>query len=225
MLLPSTQLRKISDQNRRKLGIPDALQDDIIGLAFKVAQMEPLPRIPIELCGAFAYQLQQTVKSEVKNMKENPALCVTTRPQGRHSKRVELTSCILFSNNTYLSLRLYGIKMSGKAPSEDDTLNVVNKMTAKKYELGPNEVFRVPFPWIMEELCVVVEVMYDGEERYEVLFSNLKQCFDQKKYAKKLQTQMIAYQLDSKHPQRNVYISCDVAAFKCLPTKDPNVPH
>lgn len=47
MILPSTQLRKISDQNRRELGIPDALQDDIIGLAFKVAAMEPLPRIPI----------------------------------------------------------------------------------------------------------------------------------------------------------------------------------
>lgn len=71
-------------------------------------------------------------------MKHNPALCVTTRPQGRDSKRVELTSCILFANNTYLTLRLYGIKNGGKNLTEDDTLNVVNKMTAKKYDVGPN---------------------------------------------------------------------------------------
>ena len=36
---------------------------------------------------------------------------------------------------------------------------------------------------------------------------------------------MVAYNYDRKQPYRNVYISCDVAAFKCLPTKDASVPH
>ncbi len=58
MVLPSEQILKIANENRRKLGISDALQDDIIGLAFKVFRMRALPRVPIELCGSFAYPLE-----------------------------------------------------------------------------------------------------------------------------------------------------------------------
>ncbi len=95
--------------------------------------------------------------------KEPPALCVTTRPQGRDSKHVKLTSCILIVNNTAISLRVFGVKLTGKKiPKEDDILNVINKRTSRCKEMKPNEVFRVPFPWLLEELCVVVEVTYDG---------------------------------------------------------------
>lgn len=36
---------------------------------------------------------------------------------------------------------------------------------------------------------------------------------------------MVGFNLDSTMPSRNLYMSCDVAAFKCLPTKDPKVPY
>ena len=36
---------------------------------------------------------------------------------------------------------------------------------------------------------------------------------------------MIAYNLDRLNPSRNIYISCDIAAFKCLPSKNKNLPH
>ena len=35
---------------------------------------------------------------------------------------------------------------------------------------------------------------------------------------------MIGYNLDASQPSRNIYISCDIAAFKCLPSKDPKIP-
>lgn len=35
---------------------------------------------------------------------------------------------------------------------------------------------------------------------------------------------MIAYILDDANFETSTYISCDISAFKCLPSKDPNVP-
>lgn len=56
------------------------------------------------------------------------------------------------------------------------------------------------------------------------MFNNVKACFDSVKYKKRLNSKMVAYNLDGDHVEKNIYISCDIAAFKCLPSKDPNVP-
>ncbi len=47
----------LRNENRRRQGITDTLEDDVICLALKVLYMKPLMRIPIELSGCFAYRL------------------------------------------------------------------------------------------------------------------------------------------------------------------------
>ncbi len=101
----------------------------------------------------------------------------------------------------------------------------IDKAGARFELLSPNEVFRIPLIWLIEELCLVVQVSHDGRDRFEVLFGNVKQCFSQENFMRLLRTQMVGFNLDRTTPVRNVYISCDVAAFKCLPSKASSVPH
>ena len=132
-MLPSSELLELRNDNRRSLGISDYLEDDIISVALKIFGMRPLPRIPVELCGTFAYQLapNNVNKAASHLSKEPPVLCVRTSPEGRNGRYIELSSNVVFSNNTYTNLRIFGIKLPGKAPSEDEILNLINKKTAK----------------------------------------------------------------------------------------------
>lgn len=58
-----------------------------------------------------------------------------------------------------------------------------------------------------------------------MLFGDLRACFAQTRFRKLLRTQMVGYNLDDSLSLRNLYIACDVAAFKSQPTKDPSVPY
>lgn len=87
-------------------------------------------------------------------VKEPVSFIVKTSPED-NTKFVFFCSCVSFSNNTYLTIKAYGIKMVPKK-QPDRFLTSINKEIAKEFTLRPNEVFTVPLAWMLDELAIVI---------------------------------------------------------------------
>ena len=221
-------------------------EDPIVKVDIYIKGMKPIKGVSIELAGlqSFELTLEEETDKEGKNRKFQFVIIVDVHQSGIQ-KVVSFESQVIMTNNTEYIIEIAHVLLNHNNQNEEEiteeevkqSIEIAKNSPDKRKsinpqfqgifdyehleifdEVAPNEEFRIPLKWFLEEVAIYYKSSLEETHSYRLLLPDIKKTFLLKDPYKNPYEDLPKYYLLHRDRYDITFFAMEVKVNKCKPT-------